>query len=157
MSQANKTLDGNMTAKEAQVRYAMSTPVISVNVDATADDAMSAMIDNEISGLPVIDSDGRLVGVITEYDVLRMSRETTSHERPLRSCREVMTKESVTICPDASLHEATAILLKTHFRRLMVVEDDRLIGVLARRDITRFLRDGQDTQDCLPWTPLWYD
>jgi CBS domain-containing protein len=143
-----------MSVKEAQVRYAMTTPVVSVAANARIDDALTMMIDNQVSGLPVLDADGRLVGVITEYDLLRFFHETKATYQLFRSCQEFMTTAMVTIHPDASLREATVTLLDTTFRRLMVVENERLVGVLARRDVARFLRDDREAPDSLPCTPL---
>ena len=111
------------------------------------------MLDNHVCGLPVLEPDGQLAGVITEYDVLRFFRESESTYHPFQPCREFMTTAIVTIGPDATLDEATTALLHSSIRRLLVVDNDRLVGVLSRRDVARFIRDEREAQTHLPWTP----
>ncbi|MCH8921573.1 MAG: CBS domain-containing protein [Planctomycetes bacterium] len=153
MSQGPESLEGHFSIKDARVRFAMSAPVVTVFANAMIEDALNLMLDNHISGLPVLDSDGLLVGVITEYDVLRFYRESDSNYHPFQPCREFMTTAIVTIHPDATLNEATTGLLQTSVRRLLVVDEDRLEGVISRRDIARFIRDERAAQAQLPWTP----
>ena len=153
MSQRQKSLEGSFSIKEARVRFVMTAPVVTVLANAMIEDALSLMLDNHVSGLPVLHPDGRLAGVITEYDVLRFYRESDSNYHPFQPCREFMTTAIVTIEPDATLDEATTALLQTSVRRLLVVDSDQLVGVLSRRDIARFIRDERAAQAQLPWTP----
>lgn len=153
MSQGQENLEGSLRTKEARVRFAMTSPVVSVIANAMIEDALNLMLNNHVSGLPVLDPDGRLVGVITEYDVLRFYRESDAVYHPFQPCREFMTTAIVTIEPDASLDEATTALLQTSVRRLLVIENDQLVGVLSRRDIARFIRDERAAQAQLPWVP----
>ena len=153
MSQGPESVKGQFSIKDARVRTAMSAPVVTVFADAMIEDALNLMLDNHISGLPVLYSDELLAGVITEYDVLRFYRESDSNYPPFQPCRDFMTTAVVTIHPDATLDEATTALLQTSVRRLLVVDDDRLEGVLSRRDIARFIRDERAAQSQLPWTP----
>ena len=153
MSQAQNSTAGSFSIKDARVRYAMTAPVVTVAVNAMIEDALDLMLDKHISGLPVLDPDGGLAGVITEYDVLRFYRESEAVYHPFQPCREFMTTAMVTIGPDATLDEATTALLQTSVRRLLVVDNERLAGVISRRDIARFIRDERAAQDQLPWTP----
>ena len=154
MSQGQENLEGSFSIKEARVRFVMTAPVVTVVANAMIEDALGLMLDNHISGLPVLHPDGQLAGVITEYDVLRFYRESDAAYHPFQPCREFMTTAIVTIGPDATLDEAMTALLQTSVRRLLVVDDGgRLVGVLSRRDIARFIRDERAAQAQLPWTP----
>ena len=153
MSRGQESLEGSFSIKDARVRFAMTSPVITVVANAMIEDALDLMLDHRISGLPVLDPEGRLAGVITEYDVLRFYRESDANYHPFQPCREFMTTAMVTIDQDATLDEATTALLQTSVRRLLVVDGDQLIGVISRRDIARFIRDERAAQAQLPWTP----
>ena len=153
MSQGQESLEGSFSIKEARVRFVMTAPVVTVLANAMIEDALGLMLDNHVSGLPVLHPDGRLAGVISEYDVLRFYRESDSNYHPFQPCREFMTTAIVTIEPDATLDEATTALLQTSVRRLLVIDSDRLVGVLSRRDIARFIRDERAAQAQLPWVP----
>ena len=153
MSQGQESLEGSVSVRDTRVRDAMTAPVISVATLADIEEALNLMIDNKISGLPVLDTDGRLAGVLTEYDVLWFFRESKSAYHPFEPCQEFMSRAMITIASDASLDEASDILVKTSVRRLLVVDNDELVGVLSRRDVVRFIRDERVAQSHLPWTP----
>ena len=123
-----------------KVRHAMTKMVVSIGPSALVEDALDLMIRHNISGLPVIDAQRRPVGVITEYDILKLYRSSSTHHS-LATCASYMSTDLVTIQDHESLGEAADLLLTTAVRRLLVVAGDQLVGLLARRDVARWIRD----------------
>ena len=136
----------------------MTRKVVSVAPDAPLTEAMQLMLHNGISGLPVLDKDGTLVGVITESDFLRLDGGQRSQpprwiellfspeHRPrdyasYHVCKvcDVMTANPVTIGPDVRLDDAQRLMDAHHIKRLLVVCDGALVGVISRADLLRAL------------------
>lgn len=135
-----------------KVRDIMTTNTISVRGDTLLKEAARIMVRNQVSGLPVIDSDGRLVGIVTEGDFLR---QEVSRDRPYRlslldalfgdstletpiaeTVAEVMTDKVVTITPEASIGEAARLMASRNVKRLPVVGDEGVLeGIISRADI----------------------
>lgn len=137
----------------------MTTDVITVGPDATLKEAARRMLEGRLSGLPVTDNSGKLVGIITEADfvsgeadrrreragLLRLLvREETipSHERKVS---EVMTSDVVIISPEADHAEAARQMERRRVKRLPVLDDGRLVGMISRSDLLRaFTRPDED-------------
>jgi CBS domain-containing protein len=140
-----------------KVRDAMSTRVVTAKPETLLADAMRTMLRERISGLPVVDAQGALVGVLTEGDLMRraetgtepthpawlrfllgpgrMAREfTVSHARHVG---EVMTHDVIAIGADASLEEAVRLMEQHRVKRLPVLGDKGLAGILSRADLLR--------------------
>ncbi len=129
----------------------MTSDVVTVRPSTPLKEAARLMVRSRISGLPVIDEQGVLVGIITEGDFLHREVE---RERPRRHglldallggahslaeaelVEEAMTTSLVTIGPEATLADAARVMAGREVKRLPVVEDDgRVIGVISRADI----------------------
>ncbi|MEM8944352.1 MAG: CBS domain-containing protein [Planctomycetota bacterium] len=126
------------------VKDIMSADPLSVPGDAFIDVAIDLMIEKNISGLPVVDDFGELIGLITEFDVLQLySKQQPAAGYEGQQCRDFMTTEIRSIGQEATLDTAAKIFQAASIRRLLVVDDKRLVGVLSRRDIVRAIRDGR--------------
>ena len=126
----------------------MQTGVQSVAPDAPVNDAALTIADAHVSGLPVVDRAGRLVGVISTTDILASEEEAESPETRAAlydntPVRDLMTPRPVTTGPSATVNEAAQILLNADVHRLFVVDGDRLVGVLSTTDIVRAVANGQ--------------
>ncbi|MBW3667190.1 MAG: CBS domain-containing protein [Actinobacteria bacterium] len=161
-----------------RVRYLMTTDVITIGPQASLKEAARRMLEAGVSGLPVTDGEGRLVGIVTEADFLatesergnksrtsRMLRLFTGEAEPFareRKVGDVMTTDLVTVGPDADHSEAARIMEKTKVKRLPVVDGSKLRGLVSRADILRaFARADQDiieeiTEKVMGQT-LWID
>ncbi|GLX99522.1 hypothetical protein Hesp01_74720 [Herbidospora sp. NBRC 101105] len=149
------------------VRTLMTQEVVTVHPDATFKEVAETIIGNEISGVPVVGDDGRVLGVISEEDLLRKEQFREQYYRegyqpPLRArlrhrlnhrrdpgrtahgdtAAELMTSPAVTIGPDFSCGYVARLMEREDVKRLPVVDDaGRLIGVVSRRDLIKpFLR-----------------
>ena len=135
-----------------KVRDIMTTDPISVRGDTRLKEAARIMVGNNVSGLPVIDDTGRLIGIVTEGDFLK---QEASRDRPYRlslldalfgegeteapvaeTVAEVMTEKVATIGPDATIGEAARVMSARRVKRLPVVEGGgALVGIISRSDV----------------------
>ena len=133
----------------------MTRGALTVTAESTVEDAARLMLSHRISGLPVVDESGALVGMLTEGDLLRRAEIGTErrHSRwvelllgPGRLARDyvqthagkagaIMTREVVSITPDAPLDAAVALMEKHRVKRLPVLENGRLVGILSRANL----------------------
>lgn len=141
-----------------RVRDFMTRRVVTVRPDTPILAAAKLMVENKISGLPVVE-DGRLVGIVSEHDLLRRREVGRAAEAPSwlglmtepeelaaqrgrfhdRTVSEVMTPNPLTVTPASSLAEACRIIEDRGIKRLPVVEDGQLVGIIARADLVRAL------------------
>jgi len=137
----------------------MTRDVVSVLPTATISDAACLMLINAISGLPVIDKTGVLVGVVTEGDFLRRSELGTEKYRlrwidviagpetmatqyiqsHSRKVSEVMSRPAVVVREDTSLEEVVHLMETKHLKRLPVVRDGKVVGIICRANLMRAL------------------
>jgi CBS domain-containing protein len=114
----------------------MSPTTVTVRPEASVEAAIELLLDKEISGLPVLDADGRLVGVITEFALLAVAydRRVKNH-----TVSQHMSRELVTVDVDDPISRVADLCIVHRVRRLPVLRDGRLAGVIARRDVLRAL------------------
>ncbi len=118
-------------------REIMSTAVISVTPEVAIDEAMAILIENKISGLPVVDGEGRLVGILSEVDRLKMLRNPASIR--FTQVGDIMTRNVVSVHADVPLNSVADLLLGGAMRRLPVMDEGGLIGIISRCDLVRAL------------------
>ncbi len=123
------------------VRHAMTQPVVSISLDATLDEALELMLRWHVSGLPVVDLTGTPVGVISEADLLSLYSGSGDGCILFETCEQHMTTELVAVQESADMCEAAQLLLENNVRRLLVLHGEKLVGVIARRDVVRCMRD----------------
>ncbi len=119
------------------LRDVMTKNVLTTSPDATVADAAKAMTDRRIGSACVVDEQGRLLGIITERDVLRAAGSGRDLVR--ESVTEWMTPDPVTIGPDEMpCSEIANIMMERGFRHLPILDGDELIGIVSMRDVWRF-------------------
>jgi len=109
----------------------MTTRVVSVGPDTPIQEAVDLFELHRVSGLPVVDSRKRLLGVITEYDLL----QSISTLQLTGKVADFMTTEVTTVGTDVSLVELARLFLSTRVRRLPVLSKGKVVGVISRRDL----------------------
>jgi CBS domain-containing protein len=109
----------------------MSRQVLSTGPDATLGEAAEKMAARNVGSIVVLDGD-RLVGILTERDLLRAFARAVSRETPVRQC---MTPNPETCDGTATLDHATVLMLHGGFRHLPIVEGERVVGMLSLRDV----------------------
>jgi CBS domain-containing protein len=137
----------------------MTTNVISVGSDASILKAVQLMLQHKISGLPVVDASGTLVGMVTEGDLLRRAETGTARRRPRwlefiigpgrladeyvrshgRKVEDVMTLGPVTVKEDAPLAEIVRLMEHRRIKRVPVMRDSQMVGIVTRVNLVRAL------------------
>jgi CBS-domain-containing membrane protein len=137
----------------------MTDKVLSVNPDSSVQQAARLMLDNDISGLPVVDRQGRLLGIVSEGDFLRRAETGTERRRSRwlefllgpgrlageyvhthgRKIEEVMTRDVVSVTEDAPLDEIVRLMESRRIKRIPVMRDGKLVGIVTRADLLRAL------------------
>lgn len=114
----------------------MTADMVTVRPDASIEDAIEMLLRDQISGLPVIDDDGRLVGVITEFALLAVAydRRVKNH-----TVSQHMTRELITVEVDDPISRVADLCIVHRVRRVPVMQNGRLVGIIARRDVLRAL------------------
>jgi CBS domain-containing protein len=123
----------------------MSRPVVTVATDATSREAAKMLVDNDITAAPVVDENGRLVGIVSEADLIRGQIQTDARAHPTnltdpttpqpRSVAEVMTRDVICVPPFADAADIAALMLKEGVKSVPVVKDDAPVGMVSRRDL----------------------
>ncbi len=126
----------------------MQTDVRTTAPDAPVASVVQAMADSRISGLPVVDPTGRVLGVVSATDVLQATAEqddATARSRFFEhtTARDIMTPTAHTIEPDADVRQAAQQMLYGDVRRLFVEEQGRLVGVISQTDIAQAMGSGR--------------
>lgn len=119
-----------MAAKQA--RQVMSTDVVTVTKDVKLTKAMKLMLDHQISGLPVVDENKKLIGIITEHDIVNFA---FSGDADATDAGEAMTTDLITFSPDVSLERIANCFATNRVRRVPIVENQKVVGIVSRRDI----------------------
>jgi CBS domain-containing protein len=142
-----------------QVRDVMTANVISVSAQATILEAARTMLRNRISGLPVVDAEGRLLGMVTEGDFLRRSEIGTERRRPKwlefvlgpgrmaeeyvhvagRKIEDVMTRDPVVVGEDDDLQTMVELMERRRIKRLPVLRNGKIVGIVSRANLMRAL------------------
>jgi CBS domain-containing protein len=115
------------------VRDAMNSEVVALPETESVLDGLKTLVKEELSGAPVISKEDNLIGMVTEFDLL-LAIDCVGEEFPIS---RVMHKEVVTVTPDMDLEQARQTILSHNYRRLPVVQNGKLVGILSRRDILR--------------------
>jgi CBS domain-containing protein len=131
-----------------KVSELMQPNVRTISSEARVAEAVVSLADAHISGLPVVDKVGRILGVVSATDVLtaEAEAETLTMGRDLMeetSVREIMTPRPYTVAPDEDVREAARQMLYAEVHRLFVAEGDRLVGVISTTDIVRAVATGK--------------
>jgi CBS domain-containing protein len=121
------------------IKEVMTRDVRACEPNATVADAAKVMAQEDVGPVPIVE-DGRLVGIVTDRDiVVRVVAE--GRDPNATTVREIASTELVTVSPDDDLDEALNLLAQRQVRRLPVVEGDRLIGIVAQADVARLGKD----------------
>jgi CBS domain-containing protein len=99
--------------------------------------ASQVLIGNDISGAPVLDRHGRLIGILTERDCLRVVLQAAYHGEPGGQVHEYMSWQPVSVRPDDTILDLAQRFIKEKYRRYPVLDGGRLVGVISRRDVMR--------------------
>lgn len=165
-----------------RARELMSTPVVTIHPEAPLKDLAELMVGHRVSGVPVVDRGGMLIGVVSESDVMEkidgaagadaegglprlltaLSKALDGSSKPTaRAVADLMTTRVVTAGPDATVQELVHLMIAYDINRVPVVETGRLVGIVTRADILRtVVRPDAAIETDLRWRiahELWID
>ena len=103
--------------------------------------AIRLLLKNRISGAPVVDGQGRLVGILTKKDCLKVAFSASYHQESGGHVAEFMSREVQTVDAKSDVVEVAELFLNSRFRRFPVMRNGRLVGVISRHDVLRALDD----------------
>jgi CBS domain-containing protein len=111
-----------------KAREIMTRDVLSILDEATIEEAARMLARNRISGLPVVNGAGLLLGLVTEHDLIAKSGRTVS---------DIMSRGVITVSPDTEVEQVQHLLTNQRIRRVPVVEDGMVVGIVSRSDLVR--------------------
>jgi CBS domain-containing protein len=182
-----------MQAPTMQAKDIMTGKVITITEDASVSDVANLLLDNGISALPVVDATGKLLGIVSEGDLMHRSEAGTGRRRSWwlslftdanasaaqfvkehsRRVSDIMTRNVITAAPDTPVAEIAELLESNRIKRVPIVEDGKLVGIVSRANLVRALtgspkpaegvkaKDSEIRQNILarlkaePWSPAW--
>ncbi len=118
----------------------MTIHVVTVHTEDTVDHAVSLMVRHRISGLPVLDRQDRPVGIVSEYDLLSLVCQGRSEHAKVR---DYMSFGLYVVSEDDSWVTVADIFRTQHVRRLPVLREGRLVGIVSRHDLLQAIRDAR--------------
>lgn len=146
-----------------KARDVMVSPVITVRAQASVKDVAEVFVKHRISAVPVVDDDGKIVGIVSEGDLLHRVETDTERRRSWwlraltddsalaaefvkahsRVVADLMTRDVTTATPDTPLHEIAALLEKKRIKRVPIVANGQLVGIVSRANLIQALASGR--------------
>lgn len=117
----------------------MIKTIMSVEPSTSIHEAMELILDNDIGAMPVINGDGRLAGILSEADRLKLLAQPPRTQNP--SVREYMTPGVVTVDKSASLDQVANLMTMVGIRQVPVIECGNVIGIISRRRLVEALHN----------------
>lgn len=122
----------------------MNTHVIAVPEDEEIYEAIRIMVLNHITGLPVLCEDGSLAGIVTEKNALRLLCDTEETPGPVA---DYMTTDVISFSPDDYISDIAACFMAHCFRRVPILDEGRLVGIVSTKDIIRHIADLKNEEE----------
>lgn len=129
-----------MTGRPTIADY-MATELVALDPGMEINKAMKLLLDSRISGAPVVDDKGRLVGVLSKKDCLKAALNSSYYQEWGGTVADYMAREIETLEADMDLVRAAERFLSSHYRRFPVMRDGRLAGQISRADVLRGLTE----------------
>ena len=123
------------------VRRYMTQNVVTVHKDLNIYKAIDKLLHNHISGTPVLDDSGNMVGILTEKDCLRIMANGSFHEMPSGPASRYMSEDVKTVALETDIFVVADLFLKNHFRRVPVLNSKKLVGQISRCDVLSAVKD----------------
>jgi CBS domain-containing protein len=124
-----------------QIQDYMQKDFLTLDPDMDVLRATQLLIKHDISGAPVLDRHGRLVGILTERDCMQVALQGYYHGEPGGQVKKHMSPDPEYVSPDKSILTMAEMFINGRFQRYPVVDNGRLVGVIARWDVMRALAE----------------
>lgn len=131
-----------MRRSPLRVRDFMSRNVRTTGPQTEIMRALHTLVEHDVSGLPVVDANQRLLGILTERDCIRVAVQAGYFDETGGLVADHMTKQVHTVGPDDNLADVAELFAQAPFRRCPVIENGVLVGLISRRDVLSALKSG---------------
>lgn len=128
-----------MIIQTATVKDYMSGKLVKFTPDTDVLDAIHELLLHRIAGAPVVDDHGNLVGMLSEFDCMKVVLTSGYHDEPGGPVSEYMVTEVQTVDAGTSIMDMAELFMTSGYRRYPVIKDNRLVGQISRRDVLRAL------------------
>lgn len=128
-----------MATKSVLVRDYMSGRLITFTPETDVLDVIHKLVEHRISGAPIVDRQGHLIGMISEFDCMQVVLTAGYHHHPGGPVSELMVTDVQTVDADMSIVDLAELFIESRYRRYPVMKDNRLVGQISRRDVLRAL------------------
>lgn len=146
-----------MSERVELVSKYMTTKLIKFTADVDIRDATKILLQNKISGAPVVDDSGKLIGMLSEKDCIQILIDGHWNQRPTGkgTVADFMSTDLTIIPSDMSVYDVAYKFVHAHFRRFPVVDNGKLVGQISRRDVLRVIVEHQPQVKHVPssWKP----
>lgn len=129
--------DNFLSAINDSVKEIMTRDVISISPKYSIKESVNVMTENGIGSLPIVDKEGKVVGIVTERDFALALAGSLSNE----TVGDIMVKDVITTTLGTPIESCSKIMVRNNLRRIPVVEEDKLVGIVTSTDIVRFFGD----------------
>ncbi len=126
-----------MVPNSITARNIMTRKVISLTPDQDLFEVMGLLVKNKTSGAPVVDRNGRYLGVFSEKSSISLLMDAAERGTPTNRIEAFIDTDAATVSPDSGLLSIAQMFMSTHYRRLPVLERGRVIGLISRRDVLK--------------------
>ncbi|NBC23921.1 MAG: CBS domain-containing protein [Gammaproteobacteria bacterium] len=128
-----------MPLRSVLVKDWMAANLVTLKPDMDVMDAVAKLVEARIAGAPVVDHHGNMVGMLSEFDCMKVALDSTYHGEWGGRVSEFMTKDVITVPADMSIIDLARRFQESRLRRFPVMDDTRLVGQISRRDVLRAL------------------
>ncbi|HKL62337.1 MAG TPA: CBS domain-containing protein [Woeseiaceae bacterium] len=128
-----------MPLRSVLVKDWMAANLVTLKPDMDVMDAVAKLVEARIAGAPVVDHHGNMVGMLSEFDCMKVALDSTYHGEWGGRVSEFMTKDVITVPADMSIIDVARRFQESRLRRFPVMDDTRLVGQISRRDVLRAL------------------
>jgi CBS domain-containing protein len=123
--------------KSLKVKDYMAKKLITMKQNTHVVEAMALLLQHGISGVPVVDDDGSLVGVLSEVDLMQVIVQDSYYDESMGIVGDYMRSPVDTVSPDMDIYTVAEMFISQHRRRYPVVSDGKLVGQISRRDVLK--------------------
>ncbi len=127
--------------EKTQARQYMSKSLVTLRPDMDVIQAVHLLVEHKISGAPVLDDHGNIVGMLTERDCMEVVLKASYHGELGGQVEQYMSRVVRTVDVDSSLLDLAQMFVNSPYRRYPVMDGNRLVGIISRRDMLRAVQD----------------
>jgi len=135
----NKHKGNLLSAINEEISSIMEENVITLHTADSIEDAIKMMLTGNVSGFPIVNDDGKVIGIVSERDFVGLVANTIVG----KSVADFMTRDVVTVRPDTKIEDAARVMIANDFRRVPIVQEGVMTGVVTTSDIINYLGSGE--------------